>query len=169
MNIKKYISAFLNGFFVLIVILFVLDATTSFEIKDQTIKSITYLGGLVVAPLTLIWNLLAMKSAKRKILAAILPVMALLGILIIGPLKIVFSSSAWHTQTILYQNGHLSFKKIEFQMQDVGASGYNQRTVEVTYLTHMFMIVEPVEIDLEQKVEWVKVDIDVNELDLKFP
>ena len=83
-------------------------------------------------------------------------------------MKIAFSSSAWRTQKILYQNGHLNNKRVEFQMQDVGALGYNKRTVEVTYLTGLFMIVEPVENNIGERVEWVKVDKEVNELGLKF-
>ena len=68
-----------------------------------------------------------------------LSILALIGILIIGPMKIIFSSGSWKTQTIIYQNGHLNFKKVEFQMQDVGALGYKKRTVEITYLTKLFL------------------------------
>ncbi len=84
-------------------------------------------------------------------------------------MKILFSSGAWRTQTILYQNGHLSFKTVEFQMQDVGALGYNKRTVEVFYLTPLFMITSEVPTDIDKRVEWVKVDKDLNELELKSP
>ncbi len=79
------------------------------------------------------------------------------------------SASVWKTQTVIYQNGHLPFKKVEFQMQDVGALGYNRRNVEVTYLTPLFMIVHPIEDDMDQRIEWIKVDKDVNEMGLKFP
>ena len=84
-------------------------------------------------------------------------------------MKILFSTGAWRTQKILYQNGHLSFKTVEFQMQDVGALGYNRRTVEVFYLTPFFMTASAVPNDIDKKVEWVKVDKDVNELGLKSP
>lgn len=84
-------------------------------------------------------------------------------------MKIIFSSGSWKTQTVLYQNGHLTYKKVEFQMQDIGALGYNKRTVEVIYLTNLFMIVNSVEKDIEERVEWIKVDREVNELGLKFP
>ena len=77
--------------------------------------------------------------------------------------------STWKTQMVLYQNRHSNFKKVEFQMQDVGAFGYNKRTVEVIYLTDLFMIVSPVEKDISKRVEWEKVDKEVNELGLKFP
>lgn len=54
-------------------------------------------------------------------------------------------------------------------MQDVGALGYNKRTVEVFYLTPLFIIISEAPNDIEKRVEWVKVDKDVNELGLKFP
>ena len=54
-------------------------------------------------------------------------------------------------------------------MQDVGALGYNRRTVEVFYLTPFFMTASAVPNDIDKKVEWVKVDKDVNELGLKSP
>ncbi len=128
-----------------------------------------YFGILILTPVTLIWNLWRLKNKKQKIIASILPLLTLIGILIIGPLKIAFSSSAWKTQKIIYQNGHLKFKRIEFQMQDIGAFGYNKRTVEVIYLTDLFMIVKPVEKDIDKRVEWIKIDKEVNELGLKKP
>ena len=67
----------------------------------------------------------------------------------------------------MYQNGHLSFKTVEFQMQDIGALGYNKRTVEVIYLTPLFMLTSEIPNDIDKRVEWIKVDKDINEL--KFP
>lgn len=84
-------------------------------------------------------------------------------------MKFLFSTGAWRTQTILYQNRHLSFKTVEIQMQDFGALGYNKRTVEVFYLTPLFIITCEVSNDIDKKIEWVKVDKDFNELELKFP
>ena len=169
MKTKKYISSLLNGIFILTVLLFVFDGLTSFEIKNQAIKSFTYFGVIVLTPLTLVWNLCTLKTRKWKIIGSVIPTLSLIGILIIGPLKIAFSSSAWRTQKLIYQNGHLDFKKVEFQMQDVGALGYNRRNVEMIYLTDLFMIVSPVEKDIDDRVEWIKVDKEVNELGLKFP
>ncbi len=148
------------------ILLFVLDGLTAFEIKNQAIKSFTYFGLLILTPMILIWNLITFK--KRKIIAGILPILTLIGILIIGPMKIFFSSSSWQTQTILYQNRHLGFKKVEFQMQDIGALGYNKRTVEVTYLTNLFMIVKPIEKYIDKRVEWERIDNEINELNLKY-
>ena len=169
MTIKKYISTLLNGIFILTLLLFTLDGLTSFEIKSQAIKSFAYFGIMVLTPLTLFWNIWTFKTRKQKIIGSIIPTLTLVGILIVGPSKIAFSSSAWRTQKVIYQNGHFNFKKVEFQLQDVGALGYNKRTVEVIYLTDLFMIVSPVEKDIDKRVEWVKVDKEVNELGLKFP
>jgi hypothetical protein len=149
--------------------LFLLDGLTGFDIKNQGIKSSVYFGLLVGTPLILIWNLLVIKTTKKEIIWIIVPIVTLTLTLIIGPGKILFSTGAWQTQTILYQNGHLSFKTVEFQMQDVGGLGYNKRTVEVLYLTPLFMITSEIPQNIDKRVEWIKVDKDVNELELKFP
>jgi hypothetical protein len=153
----------------MIVFLFLLDGLTSFDIKSQGVKSFIYFGLLIGTPLTLIWNFFIIKKKSKRIIATVVPAIILVLILIVGPMKILFSTGAWRTQTILYQNGHLSFKTVEFQIQDVGAFGHNRRTVEVFYLTPLFMITSEVPTDIDKRVEWVKVDKDVNELELKFP
>ena len=159
----------LNIIYGLAVVLFLLDSLTSFDIKSQSIKSFVYFGLLIGTPLTLIWNAWAIKSRNGKIIGTVFPSIVLTLILVAGPMKILFSTGAWRTQTILYQNGHLSFKTVEFQMQDIGALGYNKRTVEVFYLTPIFMTTSEVSNDIDIRVEWVKVDKEVNELGLKSP
>lgn len=159
----------MNIVYGLTVVFFLLDSLTSFDIKNQALKSFVYFGLLIGTPLTLIWNVLKFKTRNRKIIGTILPVAVLTMISIVGPMKFFFSTGAWRTQTILYKNVHLKFKTVEFQMQDVGALGYNKRTVEVFYLTPLFMITNEVPNDIDKRVEWVKVDKEVNELDLKFP
>lgn len=159
----------LNMVYCLTVLLFLLDGFTSFDIKSQGIKSFVYFGVVVGTPLTLIWNFFAFKTKTKRIVWTVFPTIILAFILVVGPIKIMFSTGAWRTQTILYQNGHLNFKTIEFQMQDVGALGYNKRTVEVFYLTPLFMITSKVPEEIKKRVEWIKVDKDVNELGLKYP
>jgi len=159
----------LNIIYSLVVVFFLLDSLTSFDIKNQAIKSFVYIGLLIGTPLTLAWNFLVIKTKSNRIIGTSIPTIILVLMLVVGPMKILFSTSAWRTQTILYQNGHLSFKTVEFQMQDIGALGYNKRTVEVFYLTPLFMITSQVPTDLDKSTEWIKVDKDVNELELKFP
>jgi hypothetical protein len=159
----------LNIIYGLTVVLFFLDSLTSLEIKSQGLKTFVYFGLLLGTPLTLVWNFFVIKTKTKRIIGTIFPTIILVLILIVGPMKLLFSTGAWRTQTILYQNGHLSFKTVEFQMQDVGAFGYNKRTVAVFYLTPLLMITSEVPTDIDKRVEWVKVDKDVNELELKFP
>jgi hypothetical protein len=82
----------------------------------------------------------------------------------------------WKTQTILYQSRHSVKRVIVFQMQDVGALGYNKRTVDKTELlpgVSWFNKVYATPLDIPQtsrdSLDWRKVDIDQNELGLKFP
>lgn len=160
-------SKILNGLYYLTVLLCFLDGLTSFDIKSQTIKSFVYFGILIGTPLIFIWNIFSIKKKPFRLLGLILPFLLVIFIVVKGPIQILFSSGTWRTQTILYQNGHLNFKKIEYQMQDKGAMGYNKRTVEVLYLTRLFMITSEVPKDIGKRVEWIKVDKEVNELGLK--
>ena len=168
MTIKKYILAFLNGILLLTVLMLLLNELTYFEIKNQQVKSFIYFGILVLPMLTLTFSLVFLKKTTRKVMGSILPILTLIGIFIIGPKNIIFSSSTWKTQSVLFQDKNLNFKKVEFQMQDVGNFGYNKRTVEVTYLTDFFMIVKPVGEYINEKNEWIKIDEEINELGLKL-
>ena len=157
----------LNVIYGLTIVFFLLDVLTSFDIKSQSIKSYVYFGLLIGTPLTLIWNFIVIKT--KRVIGTAFPTIILTLILVVGPRKILFSTGAWRTQTVLYKNGHLSFKTVEFQMQDVGALGYNKRTVEVFYLTPFFMTTSEVPNDIDRRVEWVKIDKDINELGLRSP
>jgi hypothetical protein len=140
-----------------------LDGLTYLEIKNQLLKYSIYYGLLLGTPLTLIWNFLVIKSKTKRIIWTIVPSIILILILVINPVKIFFSSGIWMTQTIIYKHGHLSFRTIEFQIQDKGALGFNKRTVEVLYLTDLFMITSEVPNNIEKKLEWFRVDMNVNE------
>ena len=162
----KRVTQILNIIYSLTVVFFLLDSLTNFDIKIQFIKSFIYFGLLFGTPLTLIWNFIFIKQKAKRAIGTLLPTIILTLIFIVGPMKILFSTGAWQTHTFLYQNGHLSFKTVEFQLQDVGALGYNKRTVEVFYLTPFFMIISEVPNNIDKKVEWVKIDKDMNEFEL---
>ena len=164
---KRITTKILNVIYCLTAILFLLDNLTSFDIKSQALKTVIYFGILIGTPLTLIWNLVVIKTKLKRIAGIVFPTIILILLIFIGPLKVLFSSGAWQTQTVLYQNEHLTFKTVEFQMQDVGAMGYNKRTVEVIYLTNLFMITGEVPKDIDQSIEWVKVNKEINEIGIK--
>lgn len=159
----------LNIGYGLTVVLFLLDCLPGFDIKSQDLKSFVYIGLLIGTPFTLIWNFYFIRTKTKRVIGIAFPTILLIMIFVIGPVRILFSTGSWKTQTILYQNGHLGFNTIEFQMQDIGALGYNKRTVEVFYLTPFFMTIQDVPAEIEKRVEWVKVDKDVNEHGLKSP
>lgn len=74
--------------------------------------------------------------------------------------------SGWKTQTITHRKINNSDIRIEFQMEDIGAFGYNRRTVEVRSLTPFFQLVKEAPQNLSE-TEWKEVNEDVNELGLK--
>lgn len=144
----------LNWIYLLSFILFLSDLLTNFDIKNQFIKSFVYLFSTFGSILILGINL---KFKKSKFFLT-LSIIGILLIFIIGPIKILILKSAWKTQTTLYENEHFNFKKVEFQMQDIGARGYNKRNVEVIYLTKLFMLTYKVPNDIKKHVEWIKVN-----------
>ncbi|RYE57188.1 MAG: hypothetical protein EOP48_06360 [Sphingobacteriales bacterium] len=165
----KRATAFLHIIYSLAVLLLILDSLNGFDIKSQMLKCFSYFSVLIGTPAVLAWNLFSKTQSKRKpgwifFTAVILVVVALT-----GPMKFFFTSGAWCTQTVMYEHGHFSFKTIEFQMQDLGALGYKSRTVEVLYLTPLFIIINDFPCNVEPQTEWIKVDKDINELGLKYP
>lgn len=81
-------------------------------------------------------------------------------------MEILLLGSPYKTQTILYQNKKDKNIIIEFQMQDIGALGYNRRVVKVEK-GMFFNSAETIDTTKVDKSDWEKVDIDVNELGLK--
>lgn len=75
--------------------------------------------------------------------------------------------SGWKTQTILYHHLTETNRSIEFQIADQGIFGYSERTVEVK---RYFLFIEYIKEISEEELdlsEWEKVDIFVNEAELK--
>ncbi len=149
--------------------LFLLDVLSLLEIKSQAVKSFAYVGILVLSPILLVWNLTHSKNRKRRIIQSIIPTLAIAGVLVVGPSKVLAATSSWKTQSILFQNTEWTSNRIEYQIQDVGALGYNERTVEVFYLTGAFMIISEADQNLANSGKWIKVDKEVNEMGLKYP
>lgn len=158
-------SKTINLIYYLIVVILILDELTSFDIKNQGIKSFIYYGLIIGTFIVILWNLFKLKNVISRLIFIAIPTF----ILFFVSNKFIFSTGTWHTQTILYKNKNFNFKKIEFQMQDIGSLGYNKRKVEVFYLTPLFMITNEISNNLDENSEWEKVNIDVNELGLKYP
>ncbi|WP_224994341.1 hypothetical protein [Cesiribacter sp. SM1] len=73
----------------------------------------------------------------------------------------------WKTQTVVYQNLHLPNRTVEFQMQDIGARGYNRRTVDRIKLFPFIDWIRDIDDANIDTGTWKKVDIDINEIGLK--
>ena len=82
----------INMVYAVIVVLFLLDSLTDFEIKNQGIKTFTYFGFGVGAVLTFIWNIVAMRTFKKKIVFSAAPMVIIIIIIIIGPHQLLFDS-----------------------------------------------------------------------------
>lgn len=167
---RKTRPIILYGIYILVSLLFLADNFTDLDIKNQMIKAVAYIGFGILTPIILIWNFFDFKTVASRILISILLALFLF-IIINGFTHFIFATSTWKTQTILYEHPHFSNKAVEFQMRDVGGLGYRKRIVEVLYLTNWFMIANEVksETEFEGKIEWKKVNKDVNELELKYP
>lgn len=72
----------------------------------------------------------------------------------------------WRTQAILFENKYNPEIRIEFQMQDVGALGYNRRIVLISPQAESYSI-EYIDTGKVDKGEWIFVNKDINELGLK--
>lgn len=166
---KKYTTIVFNGIYILSLIIFLISTSENIDIKSEFvlhfIENVVTVGALFL----LVWNLIMLKGKKLRIISSITFIILFLGLFYNYFDRLWYLSSPWKTQTILYENNHLNIKKIEFQMQDMGALGYNKRIVQVTYLTKYLMIVSEIDTGNVNTLEWSKVNKEINELELKFP
>ena len=162
-EIKK-LSFLVFGIFLFCFVFYFLDKIETLEIKHSGLKSFVYFGIIAFSFFSILFSFLSLKTVKLKILFSILPIIVFFQILNFGILRTVFISSAWKTQTIIYQNKFDKSKKVKFQMLDIGAFGYIRRTIEVNYFTDWFYTTKKESI---YNSDWIKVDKEVNELGLK--
>ncbi|MDQ7947580.1 MAG: hypothetical protein REI78_02395 [Pedobacter sp.] len=155
MKNRKIFTYTFNVVYVLIVILFVTEEFTRFEINNETLKWMVYNGVLFLTLPILIWNYVVLKPSW---IIAILPVLMMLIVCIIGPTKIAFSTSVWKSQAILYVNHQVPAIKIARQTRDMGALGYRTRVVKISYLTSLFALVDTIPSTIYADPEWVEVN-----------
>ena len=86
--------------------------------------------------------------------------------------------SDWKTQTVIYQHRYWPNRTIVFQMMNPGPGSYKHRTIEKIELLpgldwlNKVELSDPAFLILKDKVdtlEWKRVDIEKNELGLKYP
>lgn len=165
MNEIKKLSFLLLAIFLFCYFFYLLDSNEILEIKHDGLKSFVYFGIIIFSFFSILFIFLSFEGIKLKILFSILPILAFIQILNYGIIATLFSASPWKTQTIIYQNKLDDSKKVEFQMLDIGFAGYEERTVEVNYITDWFFVSKEEE---TYNFDWKKVNKEVNELELKY-
>ena len=170
MNQKKKTAAILfNSLYAIVLFLFFTDWYTCVEIKSEPLKSFAYWGLLAGTPLTIASNAILFRKGLKKGIALTIPALVALFIYTKDPMFILIRKGSWKTQFIAYQNKNSTNSTIEFQMKDIGAFGYAKRYVKAYRLASLLIIAEQVDFKPENNTGWIKVDKEVNELELKYP
>ncbi|WP_208796476.1 hypothetical protein [Flavobacterium fluviatile] len=106
-----------------------------------------------------------LKGKYRKALRILI---IIIGIICIG-LYYITNLSFWGTQTIEYVNISDKNKSIEYQMRDLGGFGFKTRIIEKTKILPTINLIKEIDTTKINKTEWEKVEIEKNEMNIKFP
>jgi len=156
-----------NALFLVVVGLFCMCEFSNFDIKSQLLKKTIYYGVIVLPIVLLVFNCWFVQTLRFKFFSILLPSFIIILVIFLGLLKILFHSSSWKTQLVKYKHKSKSNFFIEYQMKDLGALGYKQRTVQVSYYSKYFMKIENFHAtDLD--FNWIEVNDYKNELNLKY-
>ncbi len=172
MRIEKKLLIWANCLYCLLVLLCLLDLFHCLEIKGDKLQGFIRGGAILpIVPLT-VSNLLVFRKSNWKYVSLLPQIFVVCGIsfviLQIGIWGCLFSSGTYHTQTILYKSVDSDSRTVEFQLKNLGGFGYDGRVVEVTYFTPWFMLKKEIDPEKKPGSQWIKVNKDVNELELKY-
>lgn len=104
------------------------------------------------------------KRARFKKLTLVLLPVVLITVLFADSYK---WSGSFKTQTVLYRQISNPVNRIDFQMADIGAFGYKRRIVKIIKLAPLIQRVTPMDTTSIDTAAWVRVNEEVNELQLK--
>jgi hypothetical protein len=167
MNLKNKLLIALNVMYSFIVILFIADYFSLFEISSQLVKSMVYIWCMAGTLLMVMINMILIQNKILGRVGFVIPILIAFGIIYLNPIDLFYKMTTWKTQTILFENVKSSNRTIEFQMQDTGALGYNLRTVEVYKFGFIFRKVREINLSELSTTEWTEVNRTINELGLK--
>lgn len=166
MNTKEKILNVIFALLLLCLIIFCLDEWSSLDIKSEWLKKLIY-RNLIISPIVLLFiNKWALNKAKKISILA-LSCLIIVATLYLGIFNFIFPPSAWKTQTVIYKYKNSKNKTIEYQMQNIGARGYNKRTVKVQYFLLKTFMITDADYRSDDDADWIKVNVDKNELGLK--
>jgi hypothetical protein len=126
--------------FYVILLLFLLDIFDLFQTKLIFFKAFVNYGVLFLPILVLILEFKA-KNIAEPILRKAIPILTIVGLIYLNPLKVLFHIQPWRTQSVELINKNSKNHKVEFQKKDMGALGYAKRNAEVYYITKHFYFV----------------------------
>ena len=146
-----------------------MDIFDLFQTKIDFFKAIIYYGILILPIPLLIMEFKANRNLSEPMLRKAVPILTVIGLIYLNPLKTLINITTWKTQTVELINENKSNHKVEFQMKDIGVLGYAKRNAEVYYLTKYFYLVLSENYDERNFIgtEWKRIDENINEIGLK--
>jgi hypothetical protein len=155
--------------FYIILLLFLLDRFDIFQTKIELLKTLLYFGVLFLPIPLIIMEFKVNRDLAEPILRKGIPILTIIWLIYLNPLKVLFHISTWKTQTIELVDQKRVNHKVEFQMKSLGGLGYAKRNAEVYYLTDYFYIIFEEEYDDRNFLgySWKRIDKDINEHELK--
>jgi hypothetical protein len=146
-----------------------LDVFDLFQTKIGILKALIYYGVFALPIPLLIMEFKANRNLREPILRKGIPILTIIGLIYLNPIKILFHTQTWKTQTIELVNKNSKYNKVEFQMKDIGALGYAKRNAEVYYITKHFYFVLSENYDERNFIgtDWKRIDKKINEIGLK--
>lgn len=160
------ITKIINGIYAVLLLLFLTDYLSFVEIKVQVLKTNVYYGSLIGSLVVLVWNVFTTMKIPLKITGIAIPAVAIL-FFSTHLFELLFPIGVWKTQTILFTD-KISGKTIEFQMKDAGTFGYDNRIVEVSYLSPFFIVVKDTDTTCLSS-NWIRENRYVDELGIIDP
>ena len=150
-------------------LLFLADVFELFQTKVGFLKALIYCGILILPIPLVLMEFKANRNLTESIFRKGIPMLLIVGLIYLNPLKILFNIATWKTQIVKLVNENNLNHKVEFQMKDIGAFGYSKRTAEVYYLTDFFYIILKKEYNERNypKANWKRVNQHKNEIELK--
>jgi len=155
--------------FYIVLTIFLLDIFDLFQTKIGFLKAIIYYGILILPIPLLIMEFKANRNLSEPILRKVIPILTIIGLIYLNPIKLILNTQTWKTQTVELINENSRNHKVEFQMKDIGALGYTKRNSEVYYLTKYFYLVLSENYDERNFIgtDWKRIDKNTNEMKLK--
>lgn len=146
--------------FLLSTVLIILDDSTDFEINHSAIYFVILYIVFSSLLLTIRQFFLKIKEVYLFIMLVSIGVFCYTGYFFTW-------GGEWCTQTIIYQHKYNKRRTIEYQMVDMGAFGYSRRTIDRIKLFPFFDWTKQILENEMNASEWEKVDIYVNDIEIK--